>query len=271
SSFMLPTLPVEEYTVLPTMPDPAGVVDGSSFAAAVAQVAVAAGHDDTLPMLLGIRIEFDGPRVTMAATDRYRLAVRELTWRPERPEFEGSALVPAKVLADTAKLLAASQDVFVAYAPNTSAEGLMGFEGGGRRTTTRLIDGDFPKYRQLLPESGSTLATVATAALLEAVKRVSLVAERNTPVRLLFSGDEVSLQAGSGDEAQATEALEAQVVGEPIAIAFNPSYLTDGLMAIGDPQVRISFTESNKPAVLTPGSDSAASFKYLLMPVRLSS
>ncbi|MEI8082379.1 MAG: DNA polymerase III subunit beta [Actinomycetes bacterium] len=272
SSFMLPTLPVEEYPVLPTMPSPAGVVDGSVFAAAVNQVAVAAGHDDTLPMLLGIRIEFDGPRVTMAATDRYRLAVRELTWRPENPAFEGSALVPAKVLADTAKLLGGSNDVFVAYAPNTPADGLMGFEGGGRRTTTRLIDGDFPKYRQLLPDSGSTFATVPTAGLLEAVKRVSLVAERSTPVRLLFSGDEVSLQAGSGDEAQATEALEAQVVGDPIAIAFNPAYLMEGLNVIGDPQVRIAFTESNKPAVLTPGdNDSAGSFQYLLMPVRLSS
>ena len=113
-----------------------------------------------------------------------------------------------KILADTAKLLAHANEVSVAYAPGSAGEGLMGFSGDGRRTTTRLLDGEFPKYRQLLPEESSTVTTVDKATLVEAVKRVSLVAERNTPVRLTFSGDEVALQASSGDEAQATEALE---------------------------------------------------------------
>ncbi|MGV1036487.1 MAG: DNA polymerase III subunit beta [Candidatus Nanopelagicales bacterium] len=272
SSFVLPTLPVDEYPQLPEMPAPVGSVGGGDFAHAVAQVAIAAGRDDTLPMLLGVRLEIDGDQVTMAATDRYRLAVREFTWNPEQSGFQGAALVPAKILADTAKLLAGAKRVSVAYAPGTSGEGLMGFEGDGRRTTTRLLDGEFPKYRQLLPADTSSVATVEKAALVEAVKRVSLVAERNTPVRLVFSGEEVALQAGSGDEAQATESLESRIVGESIEIAFNPHYLLDGLGAIDSPEVDISFTGSAKPAVLTQsGSDSADSYKYLLMPVRLSS
>ena len=133
-----------------------------------------------------------------------------------------------------------------------------------------LLDGEFPKYRQLLPEESSTVTTVNRASLIEAVKRVSLVAERNTPVRLTFSGDDVALQAGSGDEAQATEALEGATTGDTIEIAFNPQYLLDGLGAIESSDVRFSFTGATRPAVLTP-ADSGDSYKYLLMPVRLSS
>jgi DNA polymerase III subunit beta len=270
SSFVLPTLPVEEYPVLPPMPGPVGSVAGSAFAAAVAQVAIAAGRDDTLPMLLGVRIEINGDSVTLAATDRYRLAVREFTWSPEHGGFEGAALVPARVLADTAKLLAGAKEVSVAYAPGSVGEGLMGFEGDGRRTTTRLLDGEFPKYRQLLPEDSATRATVEKAALIEAVKRVALVAERNTPVRLSFSGQEVALQAGSGDEAQATESLECGLEGDALEIAFNPQYLLDGLGSIFGEQVLISFTGPTRPAVLTQ-IGSVDLYKYLLMPVRLSS
>ncbi len=270
SSFVLPTLPVDEYPTLPVMPAPVGTVGGEQFAAAVAQVAIAAGRDDTLPMLLGVRVEINDSKVTLAATDRYRLAVSEFTWRPDQPGFEGAALVPAKILADTAKLLANAKEVSVAYAPGSAGEGLMGFSGDGRRTTTRLLDGEFPKYRQLLPEDSSTVTTVNRAALIEAVKRVSLVAERNTPVRLNFSGDEVSLQAGSGDEAQATEALAGATEGDSIGIAFNPQYLLDGLGAIDSADVKFSFTGATRPAVLTPGGASG-NYKYLLMPVRLSS
>lgn len=272
SSFVLPTLPVDEYPALPEMPNLVGSLGGSEFAAAVAQVAVAAGRDDTLPMLLGVRVEINDSRVTLAATDRYRLAVREFDWRPDQPGFEGAALVPAKVIADTAKLLSGANTVSVAYAPGTAGEGLMGFEGGGRRTTTRLLDGEFPKYRQLLPEESTTVSTVQKAALVEAVKRVSLVAERNTPVRLTFTADEVALQAGSGEEAQATESLECSTDGDSIEIAFNPQYLLDGLGAIDSTDVKVSFTGSTRPAVLTTaGGANADDYKYLLMPVRLSS
>jgi DNA polymerase-3 subunit beta len=272
SSFTLPTLPVEDYPALPDMPSRSGTVPGSALAAAVAQVAIAAGRDDTLPILTGIRMEISGDSVTLAATDRYRLAVRELAWSAELAGLDTAALVPARTLAETAKALAACDVVTISLASTGVGDGLMGFEGGGRRTTTRLLDGEFPKYRALLPSESATVATVATSVLVDAVKRVSLVAERNTPVRLTFSGDEVLLRAGAGDEAQATEAVECSVEGEPVEIAFNPTYLLDGLGAVDAATSRLSFTAATRPAVLTgAGEDGmSASYRYLLMPVRLS-
>ena len=271
SSFTLPTLPVDDYPSLPDMPGSTGTIDGPTFAAAVAQVATAAGRDDTLPTLTGIRVEISDALITLAATDRYRLAVREFPWSPEHSGLDTAALVPARTLAETAKSLAHCDVVHLALSASGAGDGLMGFEGDGRRTTSRLLDGEFPKYRALLPSESATVATVETSALVDAVKRVALVAERNTPVRLRFEGDEVELRAGAGDEAQATEAVECAVDGDPIEIAFNPQYLLDGLSALDDATTKLSFTTSTRPAVLTGGSsDAAPAYRYLLMPVRLS-
>jgi DNA polymerase III subunit beta len=154
-----------------------------------------------------------------------------------------------------------------------TGEGMIGFAGGGRRTTSRLLDGDFVKYRSLLPSEYAGLAEVQAGPFIEAVKRVSLVAERNTPVRLSFSQGEVVLEAGTGDEAQAVEALEATLEGEDINIAFNPSFLLDGLTAIDSDVARLSFTTPTKPAVLTgkpTDDDTSPNYRYLIMPVRLS-
>ena len=272
SSFALPTFPVEDYPSLPTMPTSSGTIPGDVFAAAVAQVAIAAGRDDTLPTLTGIRIEVDGPLMTLAATDRYRLAMREFTWSPAAPSMEGSALVPARTLAETAKSLANADVVNISMAEGT--EGLMGFEGNGRRTTTRLLDGEFPKYRSLLPNETLSKASVATSELIEAVKRVALVAERNTPVRLAFGDGEVTLRAGSGDEAQATESVECALDGDGLEIAFNPQYLLDGLGALDSAFTILSFTQATRPAVLSgaaeAGADPSTEYRYLLMPVRLA-
>ncbi len=268
SSFMLPTFPVEDYPSLPEMPHTSGTVPGSLFTTAVAQVAIAAGRDDTLPTLTGIRIEVDRGVVTLAATDRYRLAVREFSWSPAAAHQETQALVPARTLAETAKSLAGADVINLSLA--AAGEGLMGFEGNGRRTTTRLLDGEFPKYRSLLPSETLSSALVATAELVEAVKRVSLVAERNTPVRLAFSDGEVLLRAGAGDEAQASEAVECSLEGEGLEIAFNPQYLLDGLGALDAPQARLAFTQATRPAVLSADGDAGAEYRYLLMPVRLA-
>lgn len=269
SSFTLPTLPIEDYPQLPAMPDSSGTVDAGLFATAVSQVAIAAGRDDTLPTLTGIRMEFDGSTITLAATDRYRLAVREFTWNPSSSSLDVAALVPARNLSDTAKSLAAGDTVVIALGP--SGERLIGFEGSARRTTSRLLDGEFPKYRSLLPSESSSIADVDNAALIEAVKRVALVAERNTPVRLAFGGGEVSLRAGAGDDAQATEALECTIEGDDIEIAFNPGYLLDGLSACGAATARFSFTQATRPAVLTGhGAGAVEDYRYLLMPVRLT-
>jgi DNA polymerase-3 subunit beta len=273
--FSLLTLPVEDYPSLPDMPTASGSLRGDAFAAAVAQVSIAAGRDDTLPVLTGVRLEIEGEKITMAATDRYRLGVRELGWTPEQSGLSAIALVPARTLSDTAKSLAGADKVTIALASAGTGEGLVGFEGSGRRTTTRLLDGEFPKYRSLLPSESQSLATVETAAVVEAVRRVALVAERNTPIRLSFTEDLLTLEAGSGDEAQASESLDAKLEGDDISIAFNPGYLLDGLGALDGSHAQLSFTASTRPAVLSGKSSADASsaldeYRYLLMPVRLS-
>jgi DNA polymerase-3 subunit beta len=153
-----------------------------------------------------------------------------------------------------------------------TGEGLLGLSGGSRRSTTRLLDGEFPKYRSLLPDAFSATAEVDAAALTDAVRRVSLVASRTSPVRLSFSADGVVLEAGGLDEAEAAEALPASFDGEPLTIAFNPTYLLDGLGAIDSDEARLSFTGPTKPAVLTgkADADGGSDYRYLLMPVRLA-
>ncbi|MGQ4488156.1 DNA polymerase III subunit beta [Streptomyces sp. 372A] len=274
SRFTLHTLPVEEYPALPQMPTATGTVPGEVFASAAAQVAIAAGRDDTLPVLTGVRIEIEGDTVTLASTDRYRFAVREFLWKPEDPEASAVALVPAKTLLDTAKALTSGDTVTLALSGSGAGEGLIGFEGAGRRTTTRLLEGDLPKYRTLFPTEFNSVAVIETAPFVEAVKRVALVAERNTPVRLTFEQGVLILEAGSSDDAQAVERVDAVLEGDDISIAFNPTFLLDGLSAIDSPVAQLSFTTSTKPALLSgrPAVDAEANdaYKYLIMPVRLS-
>jgi DNA polymerase-3 subunit beta len=276
--FTLLTMPVEDYPALPAMPPVSGRIESSAFATAVSQVVVAAGRDDTLPVLTGVLMEITGSTITMWTTDRYRLAVRELAWAPEDPNLSTTALVPARTLADTAKSLTAGNDILVALATGGTGEGMAGFEGvnarGTWRTTTRLLDGEFPKVKSLFPAETPTVARIDTAAFVEALRRVSLVAERHTPVRLTFEDDQLRLDAGSSDEAQASEAVDAALTGEPISIAFNPNYLLDGLAALDAPVAVMTFTVAQRPAVLMgaadPDADPDEAYRYLLMPIRLS-
>jgi DNA polymerase-3 subunit beta len=231
-----------------------------------------------LPVLTGVRIEIDGSHISLLATDRFRLSHRELSWSPRTPDESMAALVPAKVLGDTAKSLTAGSEVTIALAASGSGEGIIGFEGnapgGVRRTTTRLLDGEFPKVRSLFPSEHQTIAKVDKAALIESVKRVALVAERNTAVQLAFSDGVLTLDAGSGDEAQASESVEAQIDGEDITTGFNPQFLLDGLGAIDQDVVELAFTQASKPVVIsgsTAEGDQDPGFRYLLMPRRLLS
>lgn len=278
SRFTLPTLPVEDYPALPGLPPVTGKLGSSDFASAVAQVAIAAGRDDTLPVLTGVRIEISGEKITMASTDRYRLAVRELVWRPEDPEVTGTALIPARTLADAAKALAAAAaEISVAIGTGPAGEALAGFSCGPRHSTTRLIDGQFPDYRRLLPPTSPLSAEIEVSPLVDAARRVSLVAARTAPVLLTFSAGQVVLEAGAGGEAQAREALTATYDGPEMSIAFNPGYLLDGLGALDSDAVHVGFATDDpaeaprKPAVFTGKSaDSGPDYRYLLMPVRLS-
>jgi DNA polymerase-3 subunit beta len=277
ATFTLLTMPSEDYPSLPAMPPAAGSIGSDAFASAVSQSATAAGRDDTLPALTGVRIEIDGETLTLVSTDRYRLAVRELRWTPARPDMSAAVLVPARALAETARALTAGAEVSIALAlpgeEGAGGEGMIGFEGAGRRTTTRLLGGDFPRYQSLLPNQVNSVAELAAAPFAEAVKRVALVAERNTAVRLSFSPGQLVLEAGTGDEAQAVEVIEASFEGDDIQIAFNPQYLLDGLTALDSDVARIAFTEAGKPALLTgkPAPDEQPDYRYLLMPIRLGS
>jgi DNA polymerase-3 subunit beta len=281
ATFTLLTMPEDEYPALPEMPPAAGTVGSDAFASAVSQSATAAGRDDTLPALTGIRIEIEGDTLTLISTDRYRLAVRELRWNPARPDLSAAVLVPARALAETARALTSGAEVSIALALPGEAggeggqpaggDGMIGFEGGGRQATTRLLGGEFPRHQNLLPKSVSSVAEMSTPLLSEAVKRVALVAERNTAVRLAFSAGQLVLEAGTGEEAQAVEVLEASFDGDDLSIAFNPAYLLDGLTAIDSDTVRMSFTEPGKPALITgkPDPDGQPVYRYLLMPIRL--
>ena len=238
--FTLPTMPVEDYPRLPDMPTTAGKVDGSVFATAVAQAAVAAGRDDTLPMLTGVRLEINGEKLTLAATDRYRLAVRELEWLPTS-NLDVQVLVPARALADAAKSLAGHDELTIALstaAAGGTGEGIIGFSATGHETTTRLLDAQFPPYRTLLPSDWASSAEVSVSAFTESVKRVALLADRGTPVRLEFADGGVSLSAGGENEGRAEEALEVAYEGEPITTAFNPGFpeLTASLPSVAEPR-----------------------------------
>lgn len=277
--FSLQTMPVEEYPALPDMPAASGTVQSDVFAHAVAQAVTAAGRDDMLPVLTGVRIEIDGSTISLLATDRFRLSHRELGWDPRTPDETLAALVPAKVLADTAKSLTSGSEVTIALAASGSGDGIIGFEGaaagGLRRTTTRLLDGEFPKVRSLFPNEHLTVAAVDKAELIESVKRVALVAERNTAVQLAFSDGVLTLDAGSGEEAQASESIEANIEGEGLTTGFNPQFLLDGLGAIEAKVVELAFTQASKPVVMSGAhgedDDKGSEFRYLLMPRRLLS
>jgi DNA polymerase-3 subunit beta len=277
--FSLQTMPVEDYPTLPAMPESKGKVKSELFAHAVGQAVTAAGRDDMLPVLTGVRIEMDGSSISMLATDRFRLSQRELEWDPSTSDISAAALVPAKVLADTAKSLTGGSEISIALSSSGSGEGIIGFEGsaggGVRRTTTRLLDGEFPKVRSLFPSEHLTTARVDRTVLVDAVKRVALVAERNTAVQLAFSDSVLTLDAGSGEEAMASESIEAAIKGDDLTTGFNPQFLLDGLGAFESPFVELAFTTASKPVVLS-GVDSLdgeadADFRYLLMPRRLLS
>ena len=282
--FSLPTMAVEDYPTLPALPEETGALSSDVFAEAISQVAVAAGRDDTLPMLTGIRVEISGAAVVLAATDRFRLAVRELTWSAAAPDVEAAVLVPAKTLAEAAKTGTDGAEVHLSLGsgPAVGKDGLLGISGNGKRSTTRLLDAEFPKFRQLLPIEHTAVATVGVAELTEAIKRVALVADRGAQVRMEFAEDVLRLSAGADDVGRAEEDVAVEFAGEPLTIAFNPTYLTDGLGSLHSERVSFGFTTPSRPAVLRPASDDdpqatdsgpfpavSTDYVYLLMPVRL--
>jgi len=279
AKFSLPMMAVDDYPTLPSLPEETGAVGGDLFLEAVQQVATAAGKDDSVPMLTGVRVELNGDRLVLAATDRFRLAVREIAWSPAF-DVEAGILVPARTLLEAARG-GAGGDLHLALGGSgeLGREGLLGVRSGARRSTTRLLDVDFPKFRQLLPAEHSTVATLRADELSSAIKRVALVTDRGAQVRLEFGPEGLHMTAGTDNVGRAEEDLEAQVAGGPLSIAFNPTYLVEGLAALRSDVVSFGLTQSSRPAVLRPAGEHPSGdgpfpapesdFVYLLMPVRL--
>jgi DNA polymerase III subunit beta len=250
AEFTLFALPADEYPELPASPPLAGTVDGGVLGAAISQVVTAASRDDTLPMLTGVCLDIDGAALTLAATDRYRLAVREMPWEPVQPGLRAAALVPARTLADAARAMTPGVPVTVAFGPGgpgangpasrqpdepRPAEGMISFGIGGRQLTTRLIGGEFIRYRSRFPTEFGCRADVPAGPFTEAVRRVSLVADRASPVRLTFGPGRVLIEAQTEGRARAVETVPADFSGAEPVIAFNPHYLLDGLAAAAVP------------------------------------
>jgi len=283
--FTLQTLPLADYPTLPKMPEATGTVPSAAFAQAVSQVVVAAGRDELLPVFTGIRIEIDGDTVSLLATDRYRMALKEMSWNPGSTQASATALVPARVLADTAKSMTAGDSVTLSLASGTIGDGIIGFEGDGaagqRQTTTRLLDGEFPKVRHIMNTQAVLNVRLSTSETIAAAKRVALVAERNTSLRMLIGDGSITLEAATGDQAQASEAIPAtidQPGGGDLAVeaaGFNPTYLLDALGVIDAPYVNFAFTAPSKPCQLTgvPSLDGEAltDYRHVIMLMRLPS
>lgn len=281
--FTLQTLPVADYPELPQMPHSTGTVQSAEFAQAVAQVVVAAGRDELLPVFTGVRVEIEGDTISLLATDRYRMAIRELTWTPESTSISANALVPARVLAETARSMTSGEQLTISLASD-AGDGLIGFEGTGpggqRQTTTRLLDGEFPKgVRQIMSMTGTMTVRLNTADLIAAAKRVALVAERNTSLQMIMEDSAITLTAATGDQAQGSEAIEATIdlkgaEEPPVAAAgFNPTYLLDALGAFDTPYVEFCFTAPGKPCLINglaeADGDPVGDYRHVIMLMRL--
>lgn len=267
--FSLKTMPLDDYSELPALPALAGVVDGDVWQEAVSQVEVAASNDDTLPMLVSICLEIDDDSIALMATDRYRLALRELTWKPEK-SIKKRILVRASRLLDIAKSLGTTGPVNI-YLDEEDGAALIGFSGGGRQNTVQLIDGEYPQVRSLFPEDIQGYASINRNEISDAIKRSRIVVEKNAAVRLSFSAEQLVIEAGHGDAAQASEALSANLNGEEISIAFNPSFLQEGIAVMNSENLRVAYTVAAKPALLIPEDEKGEAledFKILLMPIR---
>ncbi|CAM5435950.1 DNA polymerase III subunit beta [Streptomyces spiroverticillatus] len=276
--FGLSTLPRDEYPALPKLPEPRGVVDAGAFAEAVAQVVIAAGRDESLPVLTGMGLRLDGGTMTLTASDRYRYAVRTLEWKPEAGEPEGSdvveVVVPGRRLTEIARSLSKSGLVRVGLSgPGGPGSGLISFEGAGMHTTVRLLEGRLPRYEKLFALPDPAVAVVPRGRLADAVRRVAVVAEPNSPVRLDFSArGSVLLQAGYEDDVAAQEVPATLTGAEDLAVAFNPAYLGEALTSFTAPQVRFELLGPGQRALLSGirEADDAgpADHRHLLMSVR---
>lgn len=273
--FTLLSMPVEEYPTLPQVADQSGVLQAEDFANAIAQVAVAASRDDVTPVITGVQFEVSENNLSLVATDRYRVAVREIAWDAANSGIESTtALVPARTLTEIGKTFGHSGTISVAITSSDDRE-LIAFSAQKKTVTSLLIKGNFPPVRRLFPESVDNFAVINTAELIEAVRRVSLVLEREAALRFTFTIEGVTLEAIGSEQAQAAESIDAFLTGTDTVVSLKPQFLLDGLTSVHSEFVRISFTKTdnpNKPGPVLITSQSskdqpgADNYRYLLQP-----
>ncbi|MFC4334159.1 DNA polymerase III subunit beta [Salininema proteolyticum] len=274
--FTLPTMPIEDYPSLPSLPEPVGTIDPAEFARAVGQTAVAAGKDETLPTMTGVQVELTDGQISFLATDRYRMAIRDSSWEPAGSDLNVHVLVPAKALSDTARTFAGLPGP-VTLAADPENPTMVGFIAGGRQTTSRVLDGQLPPLRSLVSGSYRTTLRVNTSELIEVAKRVALVGDRTSPIRLTFDEGGLVVEAGGAEDAKASESMDCLLEGEAGKVAFNPTYLLDGLGAIDSPVAAFQMNEAGKAVVLAGEAapeaeedeqDKYNGYIYMLQPLR---
>ena len=265
---------MDDYPALPELADPAGQAEAGEFAAAVRQVVVAASRDDTLPALGTVQVTFTGEALMLVATDRYRAALRALPWQPSGAGLPPPVLIPAPALADVAR---AAGDDPVRVHVLTGAGGapaVAGFTFGDQAITTRLTSGNYPSMAAMIPAGFAATAVLDTGELAEAVKRLAVVAARETPIHLSFGPGQAGLRAGSGDEADGTDAVSCELDGDPLTVAFHPRRLLEAITAAGAGRARIALTGPGKAALITPADgdgqdeDAEPCYRHLLMSLR---
>jgi DNA polymerase-3 subunit beta len=262
SEFSLHLMPVEEY---PQLAEPVGdsvTLDAGHFADGLRQVVPAASSDESRPILTGVMLAAEGGGLRLVATDSYRLAVRDLPGSSVLEESQ-SVLIPSRALQEVARMLTDGDDLEVVLGERDAS-----FVVGGVRLTTRLIEGEFPAYRNLIPENHPNRVMVGRHALIEALRRVKLLAREGAPVRLTFETDLLRLVAISQDVGQANEELDAKYEGAELTVAFNPEFLLEGLEVTAGDEVALETVDSLRPALVR--SPESPDFLYLLMPVRVS-
>ena len=247
AKFSLATMPVEEYPNLPEIEGITGTVSADDFAAAVSQVAPAASRDDVTPVITGVLMDISDSAVVMMATDRYRVASREVAWSTSGVGDEGlHALVPSRTLSEIGKTFASAGNISITVNSGGDRE-LVAFSSADRTVTTLLIKGSFPPVTKLFPAETPDYAVVNTADLIEATRRVALVLEREAPLRYSFTGDGVALEALGSEQAQASETIDGHLVGKECVVSLKPQFLIDGLSATHSEFVRIAFTHTDNP------------------------
>ncbi len=273
--FTLLSMPVEEYPTLPEISEQSGLLKAEDFAAAIAQVAVAASRDDVTPVITGVQLEVTENSLSLVATDRYRVAVREIEWDSADSGIESAtALVPARTLTEIGKTFGHSGTISVAITSSDDRE-LIAFRADRKTVTSLLIKGNFPPVKRLFPESVDNYAVLNTGELIEAVRRVSLVLEREAALRFTFTLEGLTLEAIGSEQAQASESIDAFLTGTDTVVSLKPAFLLDGLASVHSEFVRISFTKTenpNKPGPVLITSQSskdqpgADNYRYLLQP-----